>query len=88
METRIRTMLESGELSFKGARKRYLLPAHCKGKLAMIGIEHADETGEPRAACITQACAIYWRLYDEENPNAAEWKPASKDDAGQGSRKR
>ena len=65
MENQIRALLDSGQLTFKGARKRYNLAPGAYGVLSRIGIEHANATGEPRAACITQACAIYWRLYDE-----------------------
>ena len=65
MDDQIRTLVESGELTFKGARKRYNLPPGVFGLLSRVGIEHANATGEPRAASITRACAIYWKLYDE-----------------------
>ena len=64
MYDQIRALVDAGQLTFKGARKRYALPPKF-GILARIGIDHANATGEPRAASITKACAIYWRLYDE-----------------------
>ena len=67
MYDQIKALVESGELTFKGARKRHNLAPGAYGILARIGIEHANATGEPRAASITKACAIYWRLYDERH---------------------
>ena len=67
MEAKIRAMLESGELSFKDAvPRRKGIPAHSVGKIHLLAIEHANETGEPPAACITKACCIYWRLFEEK----------------------
>ena len=65
MDDQIRALVDSKQLTFKGARKRYNLPPGVFGLLSRVGIEHADKTGEPRAASITKACAIYWKLYDE-----------------------
>ena len=65
LDERIRALVDSGKLTFKGARKRHNLAPGAFGILSMAGIEHANATGEPRAASITKACAIYWRLYDE-----------------------
>ena len=65
MDDKIRTLIDSGQLTFKGARKRHNLAPGAFGILSRVGIEHANKTGEPRAASITKACAIYWRLYDE-----------------------
>ena len=65
MDDQIRALLDTGELTFKGARKRYNLAPGVYGILSRVGIEHANATGEPRAASITKACAAYWKLYDE-----------------------
>ena len=50
MDDQIRALLDSGELTFKGARKRYNLAPGVYGILSRVGIEHANATGEPRAA--------------------------------------
>ena len=65
MEDQIRELVDSGQLTFKGARRRHHLAPGAFGILSRVAIEYANETGEPRAASITKACAIYWRLYDE-----------------------
>ena len=61
----VKAKLDSGELTFDGAKKRHYLPPGAFGILSKLGIEVAEETGQPRAACITKACSAYWRLYDE-----------------------
>ena len=66
LETRIRELVESGQVTFKGAvRRKYMAPG-AYGPVAMVGIQWADENGEPRAASITKACAAYWRIFDEK----------------------
>ena len=62
---RIVELLKSGELTFKGARKRHNLAPGAYGVLAMTALEWAKENAKPRAAAITKACAAYWELYEE-----------------------
>ena len=64
MDDQIRTLVESGELIFKGARK----PTLGEGAYAILVRESARQarkTGKPGNACYREACAIYWKLYDE-----------------------
>jgi len=63
LERRVREL----DLPFKLAKRRYHLAPGAFGKLAEVAYKYAQETGEPRAACVTRACAAYWRIYDERS---------------------
>jgi len=65
LKERVTAKVQSGELAFKGARKRHNLAPGAYGILAMTALEWAKENAKPRAAAITKACAAYWELYEE-----------------------
>ena len=67
MDNQIRALVDSGKLTFKGARKPTKLGEGAYPVLIRASVNTAKRTGRPINGCFAEACAAYWRLYDERH---------------------